>query len=424
MWWTSLFRPTEEDIWSKTESSTVLSNTSMSESPLSTNLEKEYDHEYDYESLPEGSSLLAQLTAGAFAGILEHTVMYPVDVIKTRNQVYLEQKPPPAPTGSNYLKSTLKPSGSIGIIPASTKNLLFHKSGIIPTLHKISTTEGPAALWRGVSSVLVGAGPAHAVYFTVFEYVKTTLVSYFGKDGLPGKRSFIVTHENHPLIASIGGIAATTASDFFMTPFDILKQRMQIGKSLEIRTPPENSPIAVKRSPRTPLLHTVRSIIKHEGPLTFWVSYPATLLLNIPSAALNFGVYEYVSLILRPILDPIVAGKFKSGDSSKGNSSKEHKHLYNPLLHCVSGTFAGVVSSALTNPLDVVKTFLQTQYLSSDPNIRAIHRRWWTVVKFLSEKENGGYRNFARGLRARIVVCAPGIGVSWVGYEMAKWFLT
>lgn len=38
----------------------------------------------DYESLPPGVSPLTHMTAGAVAGILEHTVMYPVDSVKVR----------------------------------------------------------------------------------------------------------------------------------------------------------------------------------------------------------------------------------------------------------------------------------------------------------------------------------------------------
>lgn len=36
----------------------------------------------DYESLPPHVSVLTHMTAGAVAGILEHTVMYPVDSVK------------------------------------------------------------------------------------------------------------------------------------------------------------------------------------------------------------------------------------------------------------------------------------------------------------------------------------------------------
>lgn len=45
-------------------------------------------------------------------------------------------------------------------------------SGVINALSKISTTEGHKTLWRGVNSVILGAGPAHALYFGTYEYAK------------------------------------------------------------------------------------------------------------------------------------------------------------------------------------------------------------------------------------------------------------
>lgn len=38
----------------------------------------------EYESLPPHVSVTTHMTAGAVAGILEHTVMYPVDSVKVR----------------------------------------------------------------------------------------------------------------------------------------------------------------------------------------------------------------------------------------------------------------------------------------------------------------------------------------------------
>lgn len=48
----------------------------------------------DYESLPPHASVVTHMTAGAVAGILEHTVMYPVDSVKVNAQA--TQKPPTA----------------------------------------------------------------------------------------------------------------------------------------------------------------------------------------------------------------------------------------------------------------------------------------------------------------------------------------
>jgi hypothetical protein len=45
-------------------------------------------------------------------------------------------------------------------------------TGIGNAFTRISSTEGMRALWRGVSSVILGAGPAHAVHFGMYEAMK------------------------------------------------------------------------------------------------------------------------------------------------------------------------------------------------------------------------------------------------------------
>lgn len=40
--------------------------------------------EIDYESLPVNSSMATHMIAGAFAGTMEHCVMYPFDFVKVR----------------------------------------------------------------------------------------------------------------------------------------------------------------------------------------------------------------------------------------------------------------------------------------------------------------------------------------------------
>ncbi|KAJ2816572.1 Fe(2+) transporter, partial [Coemansia furcata] len=48
----------------------------------STEVSPAADIEYDYEELPETSPLTMHLIAGAAAGIMEHSVMYPFDIVK------------------------------------------------------------------------------------------------------------------------------------------------------------------------------------------------------------------------------------------------------------------------------------------------------------------------------------------------------
>lgn len=305
--------------------------------------------EIDYEALPEDASIAAHLSAGAFAGIMEHTVMFPIDSIKTRMQMIALGQP-------------------------------LSKS-VIGSISKISSSEGAYALWRGVSSVVLGAGPAHAVYFSVFEATKTMLVNR-----LTNSRSTkIVTDESHPLIASGTGIAATVASDALMTPFDVLKQRMQLGTSTA------DSKLTQSKSAR--LVKTAAQIYSKEGLSAFFISYPTTLFTNIPFAALNFGFYEYSSKLLNP------------------------ENKYNPYYHCISGGIAGGIAAALTNPLDCIKTALQTRGVSQNELLRTING-FVSAAKALYKQ--GGAGAFTRGLKPRIIFNVPSTAISWTAYEMAK----
>ncbi|EDK44172.1 Fe(2+) transporter [Lodderomyces elongisporus] len=304
--------------------------------------------EIDYEALPEDASLSAHLGAGALAGIMEHTVMFPIDSIKTRMQLNL-----------------------------SSKDI---SRGLLKSISKISSTEGFYGLWRGVSSVILGAGPAHAIYFSVFESTKTFLCNRLTNSSQFNTK--IVTDENHPLIASCAGVAATTASDALMTPFDMLKQRMQASAAY-----PENKLQSVR------LLKFAANIYKTEGLSAFYISYPTTLLTNIPFAALNFGFYEYCSSLLNP------------------------SHSYNPYLHCVSGGIAGGIAAALTTPFDCIKTVLQTKGMSQNPALREV-----TGFKSAAAALHkiGGTKAFWRGLKPRVIFNVPSTAISWTAYEMCK----
>ncbi|PVH16078.1 uncharacterized protein CXQ87_003942 [Candidozyma duobushaemuli] len=305
--------------------------------------------EIDYEALPDDASIAAHLSAGAFAGIMEHTVMFPIDSIKTRMQMIASGQP-------------------------------LSKS-VVGSISKISSSEGAYALWRGVSSVVLGAGPAHAVYFSVFEATKTMLVNRLTNQ----KSTKIVTDESHPLIASGAGIAATVASDALMTPFDVLKQRMQLGASTTAAT--------ASQSKSAKLMKTAAHIYRHEGLSAFFISYPTTLFTNIPFAALNFGFYEYSSQLLNP------------------------DNKYNPYYHCISGGIAGGIAAALTNPLDCIKTALQTRGVSQNESLRSING-FVSASKALLKQ--GGMGAFARGIKPRIIFNVPATAISWTAYEMAK----
>lgn len=299
------------------------------------NAEPVEDHEdYDYESLPPNFSLFQNMVAGAFAGIAEHTVMYPIDAIKTRMQV-------------------LNPS------PTAVYN------GVIQGTYKMATGEGILSLWRGMSSVVVGAGPAHAVYFATYEAVKHVM---------GGNKAGV----HHPLAAATSGAAATIASDALMNPFDVIKQRMQIKNSNKMY-----------RS----MFDCAKYVYRTEGLGAFYVSYPTTLSMTVPFTALQFLAYESISTTMNP-------GK-----------------QYDPFTHCVAGAVAGGFAAGPTTPMDVIKTMLQTRGTASDSELRTVNG-FKAGCQLLYRRE--GFRGFFKGVRPRIVTTMPSTAICWSAYEFSK----
>lgn len=292
--------------------------------------------EFDYESLPPNYSLTANMLAGAFAGIAEHSVMYPIDLLKTRMQV---ANPSPAAV----------------------------YTGISNAMITITRLEGFRALWRGVSSVVMGAGPAHAVYFATYEAVKHAAG---GNEG--GK------HEHHPFAAALSGASATIASDALMNPFDVIKQRMQLHGSTY-----------------KSLSHCAKSVLRHEGVGAFYVSYPTTLCMTVPFTALQFVAYESLSKTMNP------TGR------------------WDPYTHCTAGGLAGGLAAGVTTPLDVIKTLLQTRGSATDPELRNV-RGLWHAATIIKQRE--GLGGFFKGLKPRIVTTMPSTAICWTAYEMAKAF--
>ena len=197
------------------------------------------------------------------------------------------------------------------------------------------------------------------MYFSTYEAAKVAL-------GV--KRS-----QHAPLATAAAGAMATIVNDAFMTPGDVIKQRLQIANS-----------------PYKGVLDCIRGTYKHEGLRAFYRSYKTT----VRSSGLHFGmlrklrsyldrVYIFlpvatdlfvkqiplqpnsaccfaVILGVQVIMNiPFTAVHFSAYETAKRliDSQGDDEALATQLI---AGGAAGGLSAACTNPLDVVKTRLQT----------------------------------------------------------------
>ncbi|KAL6979034.1 hypothetical protein U1Q18_020700 [Sarracenia purpurea var. burkii] len=275
------------------------------------------------------------MVAGSIAGLVEHLAMFPVDTIKTRMQ-------------------------ALGSCPVKS-------AGLRQALESILRTEGPAGLYRGIGAMALGAGPAHAVYFSVYEVCK---------------KAFSGGNPNNSAAHALSGVFATVASDAVFTPMDVVKQRLQL-----------------RGSPYEGVLDCVMRVVREEGIGAFYASYKTTVLMNAPFTAVHFATYEAAKRALMEI-------------------SPESANDERLVVHATAGAAAGALAAAVTTPLDVVKTQLQCQgvcgcdrYISGSIN---------DVFRTIVEKD--GYRGLIRGWLPRMLFHAPAAAICWSTYEAGKSF--
>lgn len=95
---------------------------------------------------------------------------------------------------------------------------------------------------------------------------------------------------------------------------------------------------------------------------------------------------------------------------------------YNPKIHVISGAIAGGLAAAVTTPLDVCKTLINTQekqvlIASKQRYISGLYDAMITVYCCCSLK------GFFQGIQARVLYSMPATAISWSVYEFLKYIM-
>jgi solute carrier family 25 (mitochondrial iron transporter), member 28/37 len=285
--------------------------------------------------------------------------------------------------------SAAVPSRGIGVISASSNNTATAtlKSAVEATA---VNTVGLSRLWRGVQTILIGCIPAHALYFSSYEMVKAATLDNSGN---------VTTYGS-----VLAGAVAVVSHDLILGPLDTVKQRLQLGHYRG-------------------LSDALSTMMRNEGAISLYRSFPVTLATNIPYGMVMVGTNEF----------------FKQQWSQDG-------HLTLGVTLGAS-SLAGLVASATTTPLDRIKTYLQTQQLSpacmlnSNPSVppescplqavatssssnsfsKPVVANWKQAAMRIYQTE--GPVGFFRGLTPRILSHTPAVAISWTTYETAKKYL-
>eukprot|EP00164_Ancoracysta_twista_P007089 GFYU01010009.1.p1 GENE.GFYU01010009.1~~GFYU01010009.1.p1 ORF type:complete len:301 (-),score=46.70 GFYU01010009.1:119-1021(-) len=236
----------------------------------------------------------------------------------------------------------------------------------LSTMTAITQKEGVRGLFRGYLFALAWSVPAQTVFFTTYDTTKIVLGKTFP------------SYKESPIVHLSCGFVAEILSGFIWVPMEVVKQTVQV-QATDVSVRGEST-----------------KMLSNMGYKGFFRGYVLTVGTFGPNSMIYFACYEKL----------------------KATSIRHvgcHPDDLPSSYHFACGAGAGAISSALTTPLDVVKTRLQVQgSTKQDFHYKSAPDAFRQIVA----KE--GWATLTRGMAARVLYYAPGTAVMMAMYERLK----
>ncbi|KAJ3733323.1 mitochondrial NAD transporter [Lentinula guzmanii] len=306
------------------------------------------------------------MIAGAGGGLVASVATCPLDVVKTKLQA------------QRFVQ------GQVGY------------QGIFGTIKTIAKFDGLKGFYRGLGPTILGYLPTWAIYFAVYDGIKSTFgeaplgVNSKSKDWIyPAAqvKGYQPAMREHPWSLHIlSAMTAGACSTICTNPLWVIKTRFMTQSWDEVRY--------------RHTLDAALTIYRSEGIRAFYRGLLPSLL-GIAHVAVQFPLYEQLKI-------------WAQGDSDEPPTSRT-------ILLC--SAFAKMTASVTTYPHEVVRTRLQTQRrpladdLSSDGMIkRHTGRGVIQTTQRLIRKE--GWTSLYKGLSINLLRTVPNSAVTMLTYEL------
>ncbi|KAL6944972.1 hypothetical protein ACO0QE_002414 [Hanseniaspora vineae] len=265
------------------------------------------------------------IISGGTAGVTELLIMYPLDTVKTRMQ--------------------LKGGATAGA-----------NNGVFSILSNIVKTEGPLRLYKGLLSPIFLEMPKRAIKFSATDEFR----KIYGEK---------LNWGPSPKLQVLSGISAGVLESFLVTPFELVKIKLQ-------------DPNSAFKGPKD----VISSILKSRGVIGMATGLEATMWRQSVWNAGYFGSISHIKSLL-----PQVPAEEKG------------KTLF---YNFIAGTIGGTIGSTMNIPFDVVKSRIQL----SGQGGSAL-----SEIFKIAQKE--GVKTLFSGWTPKILRLGPGGGVLLVVFD-------
>ncbi len=368
------------------------------------------------------------LIAGTAGGASSTILLYPLDLIKVRLQVYESSS-----TKTNNTRSR----GSSTTMSHVVRGIIRH--------------EGYSGLYNGLTPAVVGSAVSWGGYFFFYEAIKSKMVTLKKQN-----RNMALNDDESIEALKLGPMENFTAACLsgailvgFTNPIWLIKTRMQLQLNLsheqqvlaQIKDASKDAATAMNNTakvgerikpPYRNMIHAAQTIIKEEGFASLYKGAGAALML-VSHGGVQFVCYEFLKGhfgVYKKASRSSSSSSSNSSNSSNSSRNSSSNSSSNSVLHRLEdsigyltmGAVSKIIATTTTYPLQVIKSRLQQRSqrteLSATGEIEIVQRQYRGIMDSVKRIwVNEGIFGFFKGCLPNAIRVAPSAAITFVVYE-------
>eukprot|EP00467_Chlorarachnion_reptans_P019364 CAMPEP_0114523290 /NCGR_PEP_ID=MMETSP0109-20121206/21212_1 /TAXON_ID=29199 /ORGANISM="Chlorarachnion reptans, Strain CCCM449" /LENGTH=358 /DNA_ID=CAMNT_0001704595 /DNA_START=41 /DNA_END=1117 /DNA_ORIENTATION=+ len=286
---------------------------------------------------------------------------------------------------------------------------------------EIVSMHGVRGLWRGFLTCQIGVIPAHSVYVTGLEWSKQHVARLARSEG------FAAASANQ-LGSFAGGAAASLCAALVRTPTDVIASRLMIQGSKGASTIYHDG------------VHAFMTICQTEGIRGLYAGLGPAILVSVPTSAIFWGTYSSLKSFIGNTLSHAAAAahhrEFVAHAQSEAVASEASFiappamvgpirapfSVWEALVFSSAAFLSSTLAVAVTNPVDLVKTRMQTKAKTGRTaeggrlaqSGASMRMHLWSIIKY------EGWWSLTKGFTSRVMATGPFSIAAILIYEGTK----